>query len=79
MKTMAVAELKANFSKVLEDVRQGQKIGILYGKAKKPVAMIVPYKIEQTAKREVGLLDGKVKIEFMDDFEMSEEELIGMK
>jgi len=79
MKTMAVAELKARFSQVLEDVRQGQEIGILYGKARKPVAMIVPYRAEQTGKRKLGLLDDKVRIEFMDDFEMSEEELIGLQ
>lgn len=79
MKTMAVAELKAHFSKVLEDVKQGEKIGILYGKARVPVAMIVPYKVEQAGKRQIGVLDGQVKIEFMDDFEMSEEELAGLK
>ena len=43
------------------------------------VAMIVPYRAEQTGKRKLGFLDHKVKIEFMDDFEMSEEELIGMR
>ncbi len=79
MITMAVAELKAHFSKVLKDVQQGQTIGIIYGKARMPVAMIVPYKAEQTGKREIGILDGKVKIEFMDDFEITEENLIEMK
>ena len=79
MKTMAVAELKAHFSKVLEDVKQGEKIGILYGRARVPVAMLVPYRAEQTGKRRIGILDGQVKIEFMNDFEMSEEELAGMK
>ena len=79
MITMAAAELKASFSKVLEDVQNGQTIGILYGKARKPVAMIVPYVPERTRKREIGMLDGKVKINFMDDYEMSEEDLVGMK
>ena len=79
MITMAVAELKAHFSKVLKDVQQGQTIGIIYGKARMPVAMIVPYKAEQTGKRKIGILDGKVKIEFMDDFEITEENLIEMK
>ena len=79
MKTMAVAEFKADFSKVLEEVRQGETVGILYGRARKPVAMIVPYKSEETGRREIGILDGKVKIEFMDDFEMSEEEFVEMQ
>ena len=79
MITMAVAELKAHFAEVLKDVQQGQTIGILYGKARKPVAMIVPYKTEQVGKREIGILDGKVKIEFMDDFEIGAEEFIEMQ
>ena len=79
MKTMAVAEFKADFSKVLEEVRQGERVGILYGRARKPVAMIVPYESEETGRREIGVMDGKVKIEFMDDFEISEEELLGVQ
>ncbi len=79
MKSMPVGELKANFSQILEDVKQGSKVGILYGKAKKPVAMIVPYEEEPVKERKIGILDGKVKIEFMDDFEMTPEELLGIK
>ena len=77
MVTMPVAELKARFSRVLAAVRGGQRIGILYGKGKEPVAMIVPYEPEVLPEREVGFLDGKVRIEFMDDFEMTESELLG--
>ena len=33
----------AQFSKVLAAVRAGQRIGILYGQSRVPVAMIVPY------------------------------------
>ena len=36
---MAVGELKAQFS----TVQKGQKVDILYGRAKKPVATIIPY------------------------------------
>lgn len=77
MKTMPVAELKAQFSRVLAEVRQGERIGILYGKKKEPVAMIVPYEPVAAPERDVGFLDGKVRIEFMDDFEMTETELLG--
>lgn len=79
MKTLPVGELKAQFSDVLEHVRKGESFGILYGKKKKPVAMIVPYKEDQDKReRKIGILDGKIKIDFAEDFEITEEELLGM-
>jgi antitoxin (DNA-binding transcriptional repressor) of toxin-antitoxin stability system len=78
MKTMPVGEFKTHFSEVLEEVKQGNKIGILYGRTKKPVAMIVPYIEEKASKRKIGILDGKIKIKFRDDFEMTAEELLEM-
>ena len=77
MITFSVAELKAQFSKVLAAVRAGEWIGILYGKSREPVAMIVPYEPPDLPECEVGFLDGTVRIEFMDDFDMAEEELLG--
>lgn len=79
MKTMPVGELKANFSEILDSVLQGQKIGIVYGKKKKPVAMIVPYvEDEVKGKRRIGLLEGKASVRFHDDFEMTTEELLDL-
>ena len=78
MKTMAVGEFKAHFSEVLETVTRGEKVGILYGRAKKPVAMLVPYSEEQKIEREIGMLDGKVTIKFKDDFEITAEELCNL-
>ena len=78
MKAMAVGELKAHFSEILEEVKQGEKVGILYGRAKKPVAMIVPYSEEKNAEREIGILDGKVNIKFGADFKMTAEELCSL-
>ena len=78
MKTMAVGELKTYFSKVLEEVQQGDKVGILYGRAKKPVAMIVPYQEEKKPQRKIGILNGKATIQFKDDFEMTTEELCSL-
>jgi len=79
MKTLPVGELKAKFSEVLEKVKSGESFGILYGKKKKPVAMIVPYKDSVEKKeRKIGLLEGKVNIQFSDDFKMTEEELLGL-
>jgi antitoxin (DNA-binding transcriptional repressor) of toxin-antitoxin stability system len=76
MKAMAVGEVKTHFSEILEEVKQGNKVGILYGRTKKPVAMIVPYGGEKAVKRKIGILDGKIGITFRDDFEMTAEELL---
>ena len=79
MKTLPVGELKAQFSEVLEKVKSGESFGILYGKKKKPIAMIVPYKdTVEKKERKIGLLEGKVNIQFSDDFKMTEEELLGL-
>ncbi len=79
MKTLPVGELKAHFSEVLELVKKGESFGILYGRKKKPVAMIVPYVDKKGNKeREIGYLEGKVTIKFRDDFGMTEEELLGL-
>ena len=75
MKTLAVGEFKTQFSQVLEEVKKGRKVGILYGRAKKPVAMIVPYHEENKTERKIGILDGKATIKFQSDFEMTAEEL----
>ena len=77
MKKMAIAELKAHFSEVLEEVRSGETIGVLYGRARTPVAMIVPYREPESWRRPIGMLDGSIKLEFMDDFDMTEEGLLG--
>ncbi|MDR2398501.1 MAG: prevent-host-death protein [Spirochaetaceae bacterium] len=66
MKAMPVGELKTHFSEVLETVKQGNKIGILYGRAKRPVAMIVPYVEEKVVHRKIGILDGEISIVFRD-------------
>ena len=80
MKTLPVGELKAQFSEVLEKVKMGESFGILYGKKKKPVAMIVPFSDQEEKKeRKIGILDGKVKIKFSEDFRITEEEFLGLK
>ena len=80
MKTLPVGELKAQFSEVLEKVKLGESFGILYGKKKKPVAMIIPFPDKEKKKeRTLGILEGKIKIKFSDDFKMTEEEFLGLE
>jgi antitoxin (DNA-binding transcriptional repressor) of toxin-antitoxin stability system len=79
MKTLPVGELKAQFSEVLEKVKQGERFGILYGKKKKPIAMIVPFsEVEEKKERKLGILEGKFHVQFSTDFKMTEEELLGL-
>ncbi len=82
MKSLSVGEFKAQFSEVLELVQQGESVGVLFGKSKKPVAMLVPMNgsnSKKNSKRKLGLLEGKVKYVFADHFKMTEEELINLK
>lgn len=80
MKTLAIGELKAQFSEIMEKVKNGESFGILYGKKKKPIAMIVPFQEKEKKKeRKLGILDGKVTITFADDFKMTEEEFLGLR
>ena len=76
---MAVGELKTHFSEILEEVKHGKRVGILYGRAKKPIAMIVPYIDKKKRERKIGILDGKTKIEFADDFKMTPFELLSLQ
>ncbi|KAA0992510.1 type II toxin-antitoxin system Phd/YefM family antitoxin [Dyadobacter aurulentus] len=77
MKTMSVGEFKAQFSKVLKEVEQGEKIGITFGKKKEVKAMLVP-KDKPAQPRKLGILKEQVKVEFKGDFKMTEEEFLGL-
>ena len=80
MKRLPVGELKANFSEVLEEVQQGESFEIVYGKKKTPVARIVPIdSSKRKKKRKLGILDGKIKYIFADDFKMTEDEFLNLK
>ena len=79
MKSLPVGEFKAQFSEVLEMVRQGESVGVLYGKNKKPIAKLVPMTEPKKKKRKLGILEGKVKFVFAEDFKMTEEEFINLK
>lgn len=80
MKSLTVGEFKAQFSEVLELIQQGESVGVLYGKSKKPVAKLVPINTSKPKKkRKIGILDGKVNIKFAKDFKMTEDEFLGLK
>ena len=77
MDQLTVGEFKAKFSEVLEKVLQGESIGITYGKNKKKVAALVPYKkLAKEKKFKFGLLEGKASFKIHDDFKMTDEEFL---
>jgi antitoxin (DNA-binding transcriptional repressor) of toxin-antitoxin stability system len=76
MENLTVGEFKANFSEMIEKVKKGQRIGVLFGKSRKPVGMFVPFEDDQVLKkRTIGILEGKATYEWAEE-EMTEEELI---
>lgn len=74
---MSVGEFKSKFSKVLEKILQGESIGITYGKSKKKVAAIIPYKkyLKKTNIK-LGLLKDKASFKLLKGFKMTDEELL---
>lgn len=78
MKAMSVGELKTHFSEVLQRVLAGEEIGIMYGRKKEIVAKLVPKSAAKKPKRKLGILEGKGKVTFHDDFKITEEEFLGL-
>ena len=77
MNSMTVAEIKTHFSDVLGRVKNGEKVKILYGKSKIPVAMIVPID-NMDCPRKIGILDGKAKFKTIGDGKITDEDFLGL-
>jgi antitoxin (DNA-binding transcriptional repressor) of toxin-antitoxin stability system len=77
MEALTVAELKSRFSQILVQVKKGEQVKILYGKAKKPIAMIVPIESKDSP-RKIGMLDGKASFSTKGDGKISEEDFLGL-
>jgi antitoxin (DNA-binding transcriptional repressor) of toxin-antitoxin stability system len=78
MKTLTIANLKADFSSIMNDVRNGEEILVEYGKKREKVAIIVPYKKYIQKKRKVGILKGKASFNLDKNFKISDEELLSL-
>jgi antitoxin (DNA-binding transcriptional repressor) of toxin-antitoxin stability system len=78
MKAYTVGELKARFSDVLSQVKNGESVEVLYGRAKKPVAMFIPCQPRKLPKRKIGILDGKAFFEEKGDGKITLEEFLGI-
>ncbi len=79
MKTMQIGELKAHFSQIIEEVKQGEEIVISYGKKKDNVAVIIPYsQYKEKNKIKLGILANKGTYSIKPDFKMTAEEIINL-
>ena len=76
---MTVGELKAQFSEVLEKVKQGETVQILYGRNKKPVAQIVNMEKPKKKRRILGTYAHLGPFTEVGDGKITLEEFFGVK
>jgi len=78
MKNLQVGEFKSKFSKVIEDIRNGEEITISFGKKKEKIAVLIPYsKYKKKSQRKLGILENKASFKLDKDFKISDDELLG--
>lgn len=78
MTSLAINETKYTLSDLLGLIKSGESIELKEDDSSEAFAIIMPLINKSTNKRNIGILDGKVNYEIRDDFEMTEEELIGL-
>ena len=77
MLQMTVGKLKAEFSQVLEEIKMGNDVEILYGRSKKPVALLTNLDAKKKPKkRKLGTLKGTFTE--VDDGKITLEEFFGV-
>lgn len=76
MKTMTVGELKAQFSTVLDQIKQGETIVICHGRRHEKIAALIPYRQITTGERPLGLLQSRASCVIHEDFELDDEEFL---
>lgn len=78
MKTLSVAELKAQFSEVLTRMAaDGEPVAISFGRRRRKVAALVPCQmLQQPRPRVLGPLQGRASFTLRGDFALSDEEFL---
>ena len=77
MNVLTVGEFKAQFSKVLKQIRAGEEVLISYGKNRETVAVILPFdKYKTSEKRKLGPLQGKASFFLKKNFKMNDQEFL---
>jgi len=79
MKTLEFTAATDYFPVILREIENGNEIALAYGKEKQTIAVVVSYeKWKKHQKRQLGALEGKMSVEFTENFAMTDEELIGL-
>ncbi|MBQ6780439.1 MAG: hypothetical protein IJP62_04325 [Treponema sp.] len=74
---MTVADFKADFSSVLAKVQSGEQFQILFGRTKRPVAILSPIPNAATHKRTLGTYEGIASFSEQGDGKITMEEFLG--
>ena len=78
MQTVQVGEFKARFSELMDSVRNGETIVVANGRNQEKVAALIPYaQLDASTPRTLGTLVGMAKVAFADDFEVTDQDLLG--
>lgn len=78
MEQMTVADFKSKFSDVITMVANGKNILILYGRSKRPIAVLSAYTADTYGKRTIGTFDGIASFSETDGGKITEEEFLGL-
>ena len=79
MLKMTVSEFKAQFSTVIDEVKNGNSVEVLYGRLKKPLAVISPAKqAEPKPRRVIGTLAHLGKLTEVDGGKITLEDFFGV-
>jgi len=82
MQTIQIAEFKANLSDILKQIQNKKEEFIIqYGRKHTKVAVLIPYETyaKNAPKIKLGILKSQnTKYKIKDDFEMTENELLGL-
>ena len=77
MKKMTVNEFKTHFSEVINQVKSGEQIAVTYGKKKETIGYFISA-LPPQPKRKLGILEGKAKFVFHDDFKICTDEFLSL-
>jgi antitoxin (DNA-binding transcriptional repressor) of toxin-antitoxin stability system len=76
MKSVTVGEFKTNLSQLIQRILKGEEFVVTQGRKKTKVFKVLPYQEPKSKIRKLGSLEGKIKVTFNSDFEMSDDEFL---